>query len=93
MGLTHIQLESLTKDTTDHTKGVGIMLSRKHYTETAKIINKSRENRYEINMVQFIPLNGIVNDLIDYFAEDNDKFDAERFRVACGVKQQEEIRG
>jgi len=69
------------------------MLSRKHYTEIAKIINKSRENRYEINMVQFIPLNGIVNDLIDYFAEDNDKFDAERFRVACGVKQLEEIRG
>ena len=44
-------------------------------------------------MVQFIPLNGIVNDLIDYFAEDNDKFDAERFRVACGVKQQEKIGG
>lgn len=68
------------------------MLSRKHYTEIAKIINK---NKTSVPLLQTwgLPLNKFVEDLTEYFAEDNDKFDAERFRVACGVKQQEEIRG
>lgn len=82
------------------------MLSRKHYTEIAKIINKNRasvRNGFTRRIVDLdsqrggaswgLPLNKFVEDLTEYFAEDNDKFDAERFRVACGVKQQEEIRG
>ena len=66
------------------------MLTRKNYTEIAKIINKNKTSvRIGSSLTSpswGIPLNKFVEDLTEYLIEDNDRFDTEKFRVACGVK-------
>jgi hypothetical protein len=66
------------------------MLTRKNYTEIAKIINKNkiavRIGRNPTSPSWGLPLNKFVEDLTEYLIEDNDRFDTEKFRVACGVR-------
>ena len=66
------------------------MLTRKNYTEIAKIINKNKTSvRIGSSLTSpswGIPLNKFVEDLTEYLIEDNDRFDTEKFRVACGVR-------
>ena len=68
------------------------MLTRKNYTEIAKIINKSKTSVRIIGVGNptlpswGLPLNKFVEDLTEYLIEDNDRFDTEKFRVACGVR-------
>ena len=53
------------------------MLSRKNYVAVAKILRDHHSDA----------LNGevdrIVDDLAEYFAQDNPRFDSDRFRAAC----------
>ena len=53
------------------------MLSRKHYKRIAKIINLSFRNSIDIDS------SILIDRLVDYFREDNDRFDQERFKMAC----------
>jgi len=73
------------------------MLTRKNYTEIAKIINKNKTSvrsgftrrtgwDQQGGESWGLPLNKFVEDLTEYLIEDNDRFDTEKFRVACGVK-------
>ena len=68
------------------------MLTRKNYTEIAKIINKNKTSVRIIGVGNptlpswGLPLNKFVEDLTEYLIEDNDRFDTEKFRVACGVR-------
>ena len=66
------------------------MLTRKNYTEIAKIINKNKTSLRIGSALAAptwgLPLNKFVEDLTEYLIEDNDRFDFWKFRVACGVK-------
>ena len=68
------------------------MLTRKNYTEIAKIINKNKTSMKIVDTGRptlptwGLPLNKFVEDLTEYLIEDNDRFDFWKFRVACGVK-------
>lgn len=56
-------------------------MSRKDYGAIAKIIWAQRCGDTRVNE----HIDGIVEDLIMYFSEDNPRFDADRFRKATGM--------
>jgi hypothetical protein len=53
------------------------MMTRKDYIATAEIIHS-----YNLQLPEIL-LENLVNDFAEMFARDNDRFDANRFRVAC----------
>lgn len=59
-------------------------LSKKHYEKIAKIVS---------NLNKEADKEGIVKVLCTYFKEDNQRFDADRFKVACGLGEHSEPRG
>ena len=60
------------------------MLSKKHFERIAQIIKS--ENLTCADNTRF-ELRRLTNKLTDYFAEENPRFDKERFLLACGVKE------
>jgi hypothetical protein len=53
------------------------MMTRKDYVATAEILNSySTEIRQDV-------LEDVVNDFIEMFSEDNEKFDSDRFWEEC----------
>lgn len=61
-------------------KGLG-MFTRKHYRAIAKILKNHDDFIERVNKYT-----SLCNDLADYFASDNPRFDREKFLAACGVK-------
>ena len=53
------------------------MMTRKDYVATAEIIKA-----YNLQLPEII-LENLVNDFCEMFKEDNERFDSNRFRVAC----------
>lgn len=59
------------------------MLSRKHYKAIAEIVKKNTVRTGEIMV--YVKRADMVCDLTDYFAQDNTRFDRDRFLEACGL--------
>ena len=53
------------------------MMTRKDYVATAEIINSYG------NDIKLEVLEDLVNDFIEMFAEDNERFDSDRFHEEC----------
>ena len=53
------------------------MMTRKDYVATAEIINSYADN------IKLEVLEDLVNDFIEMFAEDNERFDSDRFWEEC----------
>ena len=56
------------------------MLSRKYYKMIAEVI---RVNTYKKEDKLLIDFNNFVNDLCEYFKQDNNMFNRDRFEDAC----------
>jgi hypothetical protein len=65
------------------------MFTRQHYTAIAKMIKETTDVYEHPHLVHFEAMDTevFVNRLIEYFSNDNPRFDAKRFLVACGLAQ------
>lgn len=62
------------------------MFTRKHYKAIAEIIKKRLNlNQGTRHTPRFLYADEVADDLADYFAGDNPRFDRERFLTACGI--------
>jgi Fe-S-cluster formation regulator IscX/YfhJ len=59
-------------------------MTKKHYEAIAQVIN-DEIRPYSPEAVQSTTYN-VINNLADYFADDNPKFNRERFLEACGIE-------
>lgn len=59
------------------------MFTRQHYKAIAEIVKKNTARTGEIMV--YIKRADVVCDLADYFAQDNPRFDRDRFLEACGL--------
>lgn len=57
-------------------------LSKMHYQRIAAIINKITVQP-DIVFPRVIVSETLINELTEYFTEDNPRFDADRFKAAC----------
>ena len=63
------------------------MFTRQHYKAIANIIEKHTDeiNDEVHNHYMIVPRNTLINELADYFAQDNPLFDQDKFLKACGI--------
>lgn len=63
-------------------------MTKKHFTAIASIMKKNAK-KYKIEYSTHAELihNANCNQLADYFATVNPKFDSERFLAACGISE------
>jgi hypothetical protein len=57
-------------------------VSRKHYERIAKALEKVTDNNCGCKPTDFLDL---IDELCVIFEEDNDRFDSDRFKEACGI--------
>ena len=61
--------------------------ARRHYEDTARILKATRG---KMRTAEEINARRVWYDIhahyVDLFVEDNDRFDAERFNIACGIE-------
>ena len=55
-------------------------MSRKHYREVADILSRSKNKEHW-------SFDDVINELCIMFKNDNPRFNAKTFRLACGVKE------
>lgn len=58
-------------------------MTKKHYKAIAEIIKA--ETSHVNPKFLFIPTEELSNKLADYFEQDNDRFDRDKFLSACGL--------
>lgn len=63
------------------------MLNRKDYKAITEIVKKNTVRTSEIMVC--VKRANMVYDLADYFAQDNPRFDRDRFLEACGLRVRE----
>ena len=67
------------------------MFTRQHYKAIAEVVSKSQDLVCADDLAHlstglwFIKPHEFCNKLADYFAQDNPRFDRERFLEACGL--------
>jgi len=68
------------------------MLSKRHYNAIAKIINNLTVDRL-VHQHDILYRDELVEWLAEFFAQDNPRFDGERFKAACMDWSAREVRG
>jgi hypothetical protein len=72
------------------------MMTKKHYTQLAKLINKWRLNNVKVYIgnskvtINILPLGGFVNDLMHMLEDDNSNFNRNAFIRAIREEEKEE---
>ena len=62
------------------------MFTRQHYKAIAEMIaNNSVIAAKDESLMTYMNRNDFVDELVDYFAQDNPRFDREKFLKACGL--------
>jgi len=59
--------------------------SRRHYQDVAEILEESREDS---SLDSLAMLDHLINEFAGLFADDNDRFDINRFLIASGVSEE-----